>query len=64
MSSILAWLVGHEAVLAGLVVGVIDFVFSVNPAAQSNSFLGWLLAQANAIIGSGHSLAKLKEPKQ
>lgn len=52
LSSILYWLTAHEAVLAGLVVALIDFVFSVNSNAESNSFLEWLLAQAKALVNS------------
>ena len=51
-SSVIAWLVGHEVVLASLVVAIIDFVMAINPAAQANSIIHWVLAQAQAIIGT------------
>lgn len=63
MTGILSWLVGHEAVLAGLVVSVVDFVFSVSPNSQANSFLEWLLAQAKALVGGAHDMTQLKKPK-
>lgn len=52
ISSALAWLISHDSVLAAVVVAVIDFVFSVNTNAESNSFLEWLLAQAKALVNS------------
>lgn len=52
MSFILPWIMSHEVVLASLVVAILDFIISINPAAQANSVVGWVLAQAHAIIGS------------
>lgn len=63
MTGILSWLVGHEAVLSGLVVAVLDFVFSVSPSTQSNSFLEWVLSQAKALVGGVHGLAQVKKMK-
>lgn len=51
-ASVLAWLTGHESVLAALGVAIIDFIFSINPNAQSNSVLHWVLAQLSALVGS------------
>lgn len=57
MSALLAWLVAHEAVLAGLAVGILDFVISINPKAASNSIIEWLLAEAKSLLGGGSAPA-------
>lgn len=52
MASLLAWFTAHEAVVAGVVVAVIDFIISINPAAESNNILHWLLTQAQALVST------------
>lgn len=52
MTDVLAWLAAHQPVTAGLVVSIVDFIFAVNPSAQSNSILHWILAQAHSLIGA------------
>lgn len=37
-----AWLMSHQVVLGGLVVGVLDFLFVLKPDWASNGLLHWL----------------------
>jgi hypothetical protein len=52
MGSIVAWLVSHEAVLAGVVVALIDFAVSLNPAWKSNTIVEWVLSEAQSLLGA------------
>jgi hypothetical protein len=51
MTALVAWLLAHEAVLAGLVVALVDFGISLNPAWASNSVVEWLLSEALTLLG-------------
>ncbi len=39
MSQIIAFVVAHEAVLAGLLVAVLDLVFALSPSLEANGIL-------------------------
>jgi hypothetical protein len=52
MTALIAWLVSHEAVLAGLVVALVDFGISLNPAWKSNTIVEWVLSEAQSLLGS------------
>ena len=39
MQAIIQWVVAHQAVVAGLVVGILDFVFAVSPSLAANGIL-------------------------
>lgn len=59
MTALIAWFTAHSMVLGGLVVGVLDFIISVSPAAASSSIVEWLLKQAEALAGSTVAALKL-----
>lgn len=52
MTALIAWLVSHEAVLAGLVVALVDFGISLNSSWASNSIVEWILSEAKTLLGS------------
>ncbi len=39
MDVILQWIVAHQGVVAGLGVGIFDFVFAVSPKLESNGII-------------------------
>lgn len=39
MQALISWIMVHQAVVAGLVVGILDFVFAVAPNLQANGIL-------------------------
>lgn len=39
MDSIIQFVTGHEVILAGLIVAVLDLVIALNPKAESNGLL-------------------------
>lgn len=51
MSSVLAWVVAHEVVLASAVVAVLDLVFALNPNSSSNGILHWIYVQLQSLLG-------------
>lgn len=46
-NDVLAWLVSHQVVIGMLLIGILDFIFSINPEWKSNSIghLVYLFAQ-------------------
>src|ERR1035437_715823 len=46
-NNVLAWFLAHQVVLGALLIGILDFIFSINPQWKSNSVghLFYLLAQ-------------------
>lgn len=46
-NNVLAWIVNHQVIIGGLLVGILDFIFSINPQWKSNSVghLIYLFAQ-------------------
>jgi hypothetical protein len=64
MTALIAWFTAHEMVLGGLIVGILDFLFSISPTAASNGILEWLLKQAEALVGSAGAVLKaIPRPK-
>jgi hypothetical protein len=51
LSGLVAWLVAHEVVVSGLVVGLLDFLFALVPSWQSNGILHWVFLQAQNLSG-------------
>lgn len=52
MQAVLSWLMAHEAVLAGVVVAVVDLLFAISPASQSNGILQYIAKQAHSILSA------------
>ena len=52
MAAVVAWFVAHEAVLAGLVVALVDFGISLNSSWESNSVVEWILSEAKTLLGA------------
>lgn len=52
MESIIAWVMAHQSILAGLLVGVIDFVIGVNPNTDKTGILHWIVDQLQKLIHS------------
>ncbi len=44
------WLMAHELVMAGLVVGVLDFVFAMLPGVESNGIVHWIYLTAKGFV--------------
>lgn len=63
MGSILVWLMGHEAMLAAFLVSILDYVFTVNPAAKSNSILEWLFSLLQSVANVVPPSLGAKKPR-
>ena len=44
------WLLAHEAICAGLVIAVVDFVIELNPALQSNTLVSLVLSGLQKLL--------------
>lgn len=51
MQAVIDWIVAHQAVVSGSVVGVLDLVFALNSSASSNGVLHWIYLQAQKLSG-------------
>lgn len=49
MASLISWFTGHETFLAMMGVAVLDYLFSINEGAKSNSVLHWIYLQLQAL---------------
>lgn len=43
------FILAHEALFAGLGVGVIDLLIAINPSWQANGLIHWVLLQLSAL---------------
>ena len=41
------WLIAHQAIVGGAVVGVLDLAFAINPKLESNGVLHWVFVQCS-----------------
>jgi hypothetical protein len=51
MEALIAWLLAHSALLAAVVVAVIDFLWSLSPGLKDNGILDWLYNTAKGLLG-------------
>jgi hypothetical protein len=51
MLAIYQWIMGHEALMAGAAVGILDFLFAISPGIESNGILHWIWTTAKSIVG-------------
>ena len=49
MQAVIDFVMSHMAVLAGLLVAVLDLVFALNSKAESNGVLHWIYMQVKAL---------------
>jgi hypothetical protein len=49
MTNLISWIMGHQALVAGAVVGILDLVFALVPSWASNGILHFILMQLQAI---------------
>lgn len=49
----LAFIQAHEVILAAAGVAVIDLIFAINPALQSNGILHWIFTELGTLAGNG-----------
>lgn len=52
MQNILTWFSGHQALIGGSIVGLLDLVFALIPSVQSNGILHFIFVQAQKLSGS------------
>jgi hypothetical protein len=55
MSNLIAWVVAHSALVASLVIAVVDFVIGVNPNLASNSIVELILVGLKKLIPGSSS---------
>lgn len=53
MQALVSWIVGHQGVLAGAGVAVLDLVFALSPKIDSNGILHWVYLQLLKLKGDG-----------
>lgn len=51
MQAVINFLLGHQAVLAGAIVAILDLVFALVPSAASNGILHWVYLQVAKLAG-------------
>ena len=50
MAAVWAWITGHEVVVVGMLVAVLDFVFAVSPGLASNGILHGLYLWLKGLV--------------
>jgi hypothetical protein len=55
MQQVIQWVVGHQAIVGSLVVGILDFIFAIIPSIDSNGVLHFIYLQAKKLVGQAPS---------
>ena len=50
MDQVLAWLLAHQALLAGAIVGVLDLIFALVPGLEGNGLLHQLYLWLKSLV--------------
>jgi len=61
-SGVVAFILQYKAVLAGLVVAILDLVMALNPKIAGNGLLHWVLVQANVVKGQDVQPSSPQQP--
>lgn len=51
MQALISWVMAHQAIVSGLLVGILDFVFAIVPSWASNGVLHWIYLQVAKLAG-------------
>lgn len=51
MQVIIDWVIAHQAVVAGAVVGILDLIFALVPSWASQGLLHWVYLQVAKLAG-------------
>ncbi len=47
---VIQWVMSHQAVVAGLIVGLLDLVFALKPNWAANGIVHWIYLQAKKML--------------